>query len=642
MTVQEDWPICRSHHDLARIEAVPLSERALPESTYAVVAAAAARWPDGIAMHLLSSGAQWDNAESWTYTRLAQAVRRCANLFHAQGVSRATAVTLMSANTGLVLAATFGAQAAGIAAPVNPTLTAERLVALARLADSRVIVAAGPELDPETWAKARHVASVIGIQALYAVRPEGAAGCGPELQPLARTTVEYLDAALAGQPDSALECPAPAADDIASYFHTGGTTGTPKLAAHTHRNEVAMAWSLALQSTLPESSTVLAGLPLFHVNAVLVTGLAPLLRGYPVVWIGPAGFRDPAVYQNFWKIIERYQVAAMSAVPTVYAVLAEIPVDADIGSLLIAAVGAAPLPNAVRTRFRARTGIELSEGYGLTEGTCVSAASQFEISRAGSVGLRLPYQRIVAVERDDQGEWIELPAGKSGQLKIYGPNVFPGYVGDSGALSGGEALHEGGLLTGDLGYVDSDGYVFLIGRAKDVIIRGGHNIDPVVIEDAMRRHPAVADAAAVGRPDPHAGEVPVVYVVTTEPVSEAELLRWAQQSITEPAAVAKAVHIVDVIPVTQIGKPFKPALRADAALGAVAEALAEAGIDSADLDITADYDQDGQLVARATGLKAGDLLAAQRRLDLFPLTVHLSARASGPPSSTGSIPTTKE
>lgn len=473
----------------------------------------------------------------------------------------------MSVNTGLVLAATFGAQAAGIAASVNPTLTAEHLVALVRLADSRVIVAAGPELDPDIWATARQVASAVGVKALYAVRPEWALGRGPKLQPLAGTTVAYLDTALAGHPGDVLECSVPEADDIAGYFHTGGTTGTPKLAAHTHRNEVVMAWSLALLSTLPESSAVLAGLPLFHVNAVLVTGLSPTFRGYPVVWIGPAGFRDLAVYKHFWKIIERYQVAAMSAVPTVYAVLAEIPVDAAIGTRVIAAVGAAPLPDAVRTRFRARTGLELSEGYGLTEGACVSAASQFGISRSGSVGLRLPYQHIVAVERNDQGIWNELPAGHRGQLMIHGPNVFPGYVGDNGHLTAGEAIHEGGLLTGDLGFVDPDGYVFLVGRAKDVIIRGGHNIDPAVIEDAMREHPAVADAAAVGRPDPYAGEVPVVYVVTSEPVGEEELLEWAQQNGTEPAAVAKAVYIVDAIPVTQIGKPFKPALRADAARG---------------------------------------------------------------------------
>ncbi|MFV8165290.1 acyl-CoA synthetase [Mycobacterium sp. 134] len=623
VTVQYEWPICGSHHDLARIEEVPLAARALPESTYAVVAAAEARWPERIAMHLLGSGTQWDKADSWTYARLAQAVRGCANLFHAQGVSRTSAVTLMSANTGLVLAATFGAQAAGIAAPVNPSLAAERLVALARLADSRVIVAAGPELDPDTWAKARHVASSVGIKALYAVRPEGALGSGPDLQPLTGTTVDYLDTALAGQPEDALECSEPAADDIASYFHTGGTTGTPKLAAHTHHNEVAMAWSLALLSTLPESSTVLAGLPLFHVNAVLVTGLSPLLRGYPVVWIGPAGFRDLTVYQHFWKIVERYQVAAMSAVPTVYAVLAEIPLNADISSMLIAAVGAAPLPEAVRASFRARTGIELSEGYGLTEGTCVSAASQFEIARRGSVGLRLPYQHIVAVERDGQGNWIELPAGRSGQLKIYGPNVFPGYVSDGGELTGGDALHEGGLLTGDLGYVDPDGYVFLIGRAKDVIIRGGHNIDPTVIEDALREHPAVADVAAVGRPDTYAGEVPVAYVVANEPVSEAELLRWAQQAITEPAAVVKAVYIVDAIPLTQIGKPFKPALRADAARCAVAENLAEAGCDSGHLDIESDYSDDGQLVVRVKGVNTDDLVAARKSLNLLPLTIHL-------------------
>ncbi|WP_246398824.1 acyl-CoA synthetase [Mycobacterium vicinigordonae] len=616
-----EWPKCSTHHDLSHIEATPLADRNLPASTYDVVTEAETCWPDRVAVHLLPCAQQWAHAESWTYSQLAQTVRRCANLFTVLGLSRRDAVTVMSGNTGLVLAATLGAQAAAIAAPVNPALRAERIVALVRAARSKVIIAAGPELDAAVWSKACQVAAEVGVLAIFAVRPDGALTHAAELKPLSGIVVGYLDTALANQRADTLLCASPSAEDLASYFHTGGTTGAPKLAAHTHGNEVVMAWSLALVSTLPGGSPILAGLPLFHVNAVLVTGLAPLFRGHPVVWLGPDGYRDLAIYQHIWRIIQRYQVAAMSAVPTVYGVLAEIPIDADISTLQVAAVGAAPLPDAVAERFSSRTGIYLSQGYGLTEAACVSAASPSGVARAGSVGLRLPYQRLVAVDISAGGEITELPTGQCGQLMIQGPTVFPGYVGPNGRLEGADALRGGGLLTGDLGYVDADGYVFLVGRTKDIIIRGGHNIDPATIEDAMRAHPAVSDAAAVGRPDRHAGEVPVAYVVTSTTVSDDELVRWAQNTISESAAVPKAIHVVDAIPVTEIGKPFKPALRADAARRAVVEVLVAAGIRGAATQVTAEHDSGGQLVVRVEGLAPADVVAVRDELARLPLIV---------------------
>ena len=163
------------------------------------------------------------------------------------------------------------------------------------------------------------------------------------------------------------------ASEVAALFHTGGTTGTPKLAAHTHANEVSDAWMIAASGMLHNHDAVLfAALPLFHVNALVVTLLAPLFNGHHVVWAGPQGYRDPALYGHFWKLVQHYRVTAMSAVPTVYAALAGRRVDADISSLRLAIVGASPLPPAVRESFESTTGIALVEGYGLTEATCVS------------------------------------------------------------------------------------------------------------------------------------------------------------------------------------------------------------------------------------------------------------------------------
>ena len=297
----------------------------------------------------------------------------------------------------------------------------------------------------------------------------------------------------------------------------------------------------------------------------------------------------------------------MSAVPIVYATLAQIPVDADISTLRLPIAGAAPLPASVREDFAAHTGRRLLEGYGLTEATCASTWTRPGEERTGLVGRVLPGQ-MKAVRIGDDGSWADCAPGQTGVLAIGGPAVFAGYVTDprrgGPRVSQDGVVGDGWLNTGDLGRVDADGFVYLAGRAKDLIIRGGHNIDPRVIEEALLRHPAVRAAAAVGRPDRHSGEVPVAYVVPAAPgrFDEAELLAWAGTAIGEAAARPKRIHPVDAIPVTAVGKHFKPALTADAAIRAVTEALAAAGLP--DARVTAAH-EDGRLVVAVAGADPG-------------------------------------
>ena len=450
-----------------------------------------------------------------------------------------------------------------------------------------MLVAAGPELSPELWEHARTAAAALGLSALLALRPTGVQGPAPALTPLHGVAVAYLDDLAADQSaDRLLEViQPPAAQDLAAFFHTGGTTGLPKLAAHTHAIEVADAWAVAALSDLPEDATLLAALPLFHVNALVVTLLGPLLRGRRVVWAGPLGYRDPAFMANFWRIVQAHRITTMSAVPLVYGALCQIPIDADISSLRLCIVGAAPLPPAVAENFLRHTGIGLCQGYGLTEATCASSRSFIDHPRPGSAGQRLPYQRIraVAVEATT-GAWTPLPAGRVGILVICGPVVFPGYLTGwtpdrTPVLDPLGKIRDGWLDTGDLGSVSADGFITLTGRAKDLIIRGGHNIDPTVIEEALRAHPAVLDAAAVGRPDPHAGEVPVAFVTVNDAsVTTHDLLAWAADHVPEPAAAPKNVTVLDALPVTAVGKPYKPALRLLAARGALCDQLAHAGL----------------------------------------------------------------
>jgi len=598
-----------------------------PESTYQLLLDAARTWPDGIATQWLPDPADHARCLAWTYKELAGTVTRIANALTALGVRRADAVTLSSVNTSMLHAATLAAQAVGIAAPVNPALSGERIAELIRRTGSLVLIAAGPELDPQLWERLLEVARQAGMTAILALRPDGARGEPPALggtgDPDSRgPVVAYLDDVIAGQPSGHLaDAGLPQASDLAAFVHTGGTTGAPKIAAHTHANQLACGRGIAQCSGLATGDGVLGGLPLFHVNALIVTGIAPMFSGARVVWPGPAGYRDKALYARFWQIVEHYRIAAMSAVPTIYATLAQVPVDADISSLRLPIAGAAPLPSSVREDFAAHTGRRLLEGYGLTEATCASTWTRPGEERPGSVGRVLPGQQVKAMRIAEDGSWADCAPGQTGVLVIGGPAVFAGYVTDPDLggprVSREGAVRDGWLDTGDLGRVDAGGLVYLTGRAKDLIIRGGHNIDPRTIEDALLAHPAVAAAAAVGRPDRHSGEVPVAYVVPAGPgrLDEAELLAWAGTAIGEPAARPKRIYAVDAIPVTGVGKQFKPALAADAAVRAVTDTLTAAGL--TDARATAAH-EDGRLVVTVTGADSGHVREAMAG---FALTI---------------------
>ncbi|MCG7596375.1 acyl-CoA synthetase [Mycobacterium sp. PSTR-4-N] len=581
MSAELLWPAAHTPQNITAIEEIPLERRGLPACTYDVVLRAGRLWPERTAVTVLPEGSNYLQNVRRTFGELAADVTRAAKVLRQLGVGRRDAVLLISPNCAELITATLAAQAAGIAVPVNGSLSGEHIAQLARLSGARVLVTAAPELDPAGVERAAALAGAGLIDTVVLLRPtlaEGAAGPPPDVP---GADVAYLWTLAADHDAEPFGDGHAESADLASLFHTGGTTGTPKLAAHTHGNEVTDAWMVAVGADLDEDAVVFAALPLFHVNALVVTLLAPLLRGQSVVWAGPQGYRDMGLYANFWRIVEHYRLAAMSAVPTVYAVLSQIPVDADISSLQMAVSGASALPDTVRQDFVDSTGVSLVEGYGLTEATCASARSFPDHPRPGSVGQRMPYQRARAVQVGDDGSWEQLPAGRVGNLVISGPTVFPGYVtardDDGYVLDGRGALRDGWLDTGDLASVDEEGFVYLAGRAKDLIIRGGHNIDPAVIEDALLAHPDVTAAAAVARPDVHSGEVPVGFV-TVRPgatVTGADLTAYAGEQINERAAAPKSVTIIDAIPVTDVGKPFKVPLRALAAEQALTDALAE-------------------------------------------------------------------
>jgi len=558
--------------DVAAIEQVSLSERDLPANTYEAIRRGAALNPDGVALHFFLQGDSYDKGVSYTYREWVGALHQTANMFHALGLRPGEVVTMILPNLPQAFLTILGGEMAGIVGPINPMLDPAGLADIMNAAQSKMLVTLAPFPGVDIWEKAVSVVeqtptvetvAVVDLADFIPGLPK------PELpEIIAQARVVDFNAEMQKQPSDRLIFErAIKPDDIASYFHTGGTTGAPKIARHTHRNEVMDAWSPGVVLEVEPGQVFMCGLPLYHVNAVVVTGMIPWMYGATVLLATPMGYRDKTLFPNFWKIVEHYKVTFFSGVPTVYAGLLHVPIgDSDVSSLRYAICGAAPMPVEVFKEFERRTGIRILEGYGLTEGTCVSSVNPpHGERRIGSIGFRIPYQEMIIARVDEDGSGAALPANEIGSVLIRGDNVFPGYLEDRHNQNIWVDLGDGRgpwLNTGDLGRMDAEGYFWLTGRKKELIIRGGHNIDPKTIEDPMHRHPAVAIAAAVGRPDARVGELPVVYV-QLNPGAEATpaaLLAFAQETVPERAAIPKQIIIIEQMPVTAVGKIFKPAL----------------------------------------------------------------------------------
>ena len=524
-----------------------------------------------------------------TTGRCSRRITATANFLHELGVGKDDAVALVLPNLPETHLAIWGAQAAGIAFAINPMLEPAAIADLLVAGAAKVLITLAPLPGMDLWTRLQPVLDrVPGLEHVVLVDPASRPAGRITPEAAAPYRVHDFDEGLQRQAtDRLVSGRTIRADDRSSYFCTGGTTGAPKIAMRTHANEVANAWSTAqfLGDGIAPGKTLFCGLPLFHVNGVLVTGLLPFSRGAHVLLGTPLGYRGEGVISRFWELVEHHRISFFSGVPTVYAALLQQPTQGrDLSSLEYGLCGAAPMPVELMRSFQDLTGLKILEGYGLTEGTCVSTCNPpLGERRAGSIGLRLPLQAMKAVVLDDAGRYErDCGAGEVGVLTISGPNVFPGYRGHDQDKGLWLELNDGRrwLNTGDLGRQDADGYFYLTGRKKELIIRGGHNIDPASIEEPLHRHPAVQLAAAVGRPDPHAGELPVVYVQLKggASASEEELLAFATSQIAERAAIPKAIRILSAMPVTGVGKIFKPELKQREIADSLRCALQDSGI----------------------------------------------------------------
>lgn len=581
-----------SYSDILAIEQAP-APNADVKSTYALLQRSAERFASEPALSFFLTVDQHQTPHRWTYAELFADITRAANLFRRLGVQRGDVVALVLPNLPETHIAMWGAETAGIAFAVNNQLESAQMAELLTAAKTRWVVTVGAELDAQinqrTLAACRAVPDLQGI-----LQINGARYLGNEPTSSAADIGDFSQL-LAAESGERLQFEPPTEDDVAAYFCTGGTTGLPKIALHSQRNQVAFTGQLDAvvgEPVLRCGRTVLTALPLFHVNALLATGLSVLAAGGHVLLATPAGYRSPGLIPRFWEIVQTHKINSYSGVPTIFASLLQVPVgDWDTSSLTVAICGAAPMPAELIRRFEQQTGQRILEGYGLTESTSASSVNPANaVPIAGAVGLRLPWQDMRAMILDADGNWLrDAETDEVGALCLTGLNVFIGYLDDAHDRNAWFTTPDGRrwLNTGDLGRQDEQGYFWLAGRKKELIIRGGHNIDPRSIEDALASHPAVAMCAAVGRPDSYAGELPVVYVQLRQgsTATEQELMAHAEQTISERAAIPKALTLVDALPLTAVGKTFKPALVMREIEGVVRREAAALGVELESLDV---------------------------------------------------------
>ncbi len=460
-----------------------------------------------------------DATRTFSYREVEDRAAAFAEQLTDRGVGEGDVLAIMLPNSLELLIGILGAWRVGAAAtPINPTFTARELDY--QLADS------GAKLL---------LASPGTMSGIDLITPE---------------QMHERSARPAEDPEIPL-------DAVALLVYTSGSTGQPKGVMLDHANALAMATQMAETCSITADDHALLVLPLFHVNSIMVSFLTPISVG------GRVTVLDRFAPDTFLAAIETFGPTYFSAVPAIYARLAELPetTTVDTSSLRFAICGAAPVSKELLERIEHRYGISLVEGYGLTETTCASACNPVNgVRKPGTVGPAIRGQRIAVVGPDG----TEVPVGERGEVVISGPTVMRGYLGRPEATA--ETIRNGWLHTGDVGILDEDGYLTIVDRIKDMIIRGGENIYPKEIEGVLAEHDAVLEAAVIGAPHAALGEVPVAEVVlmpgaTTTPEELTEHCRELLAKIKVPVRMS----IVSDLPRNPVGKVDKPRMRREAA-----------------------------------------------------------------------------
>jgi long-chain acyl-CoA synthetase len=447
-------------------------------------------------------------------------VHATARRLAGQGVARGDVVAVVLPNRVELVIIMYAAWSLGAAlTPVNPALTEDEVNYQLADAGARLAV-----VDPVTRALVRDVA-----------------------------TIEVDSIPTAAADDATTGADGPRADDLALLIYTSGTTGRPKGVLLDHANLAAMTSALQRHMGFSAEDRCLLVLPLFHVNAIMISVVAPLAAG------GSAVIAPRFNPHTFWTTVEKERPTFFSAVPAIYVFLSALPeeVDPDTSSLRFAVCGAAPMPPSAIVDFERRYRVPIVEGYGLSESTVALTVNPLNGRRkAGTVGLPLPGVEVAIMEEDGH----LLDQGADGEVVARGATIMRGYLNKPTETA--TALVGGWLHTGDVGHFDDDGYLVLVDRKKDLIIRGGENISPSEVEAVLATHPAVLEVAVVARPDLVMGEEPVAFVVARsgQQVDRNDLVALAAQVLAK-FKVPREIRIVDALPRNAVGKIAKALLR---------------------------------------------------------------------------------
>ena len=474
-----------------------------------------------------------------SYSDLDREIDRAAAGFAALGIRRGDRVGLLVHNIPHFVYAYQGlARAGAVTIPLNTMYTADEVSYILADADARAVVVSEP-----------FVGTVDGLRdTLPMLEHVIVAGTAA---PIGAMTWDQMIGRAFGDPPS-IE---PSSDDLAVLAYTSGTTGRPKGAMLTHENLLANLDQMSKTGLLAEAEddVVLLALPLFHIYALNVILGLTLRAGATAVLME----RFDAV--GSLEAVERQGVTILFGAPPMFIAWLNTPgVERyDLSKVRLAVSGAAPLPGAVLEDFRRKIGITIWEGYGLTEtAPGVTSNAMGEVAKPGSIGKPLPgvEVRIINASGDD------VEDGDPGEIVVRGHNVFRGYWRQDEASAA--AFRDGWFHTGDVGYADADGYIFLVDRVKDLVIVSGFNVYPREVEDAIFRHPKVAEAAVIGIPHPYTGEAVKAFVVLKpgESATEEEILEFCKRSLAR-FKCPQVIEFVKELPHLPTGKVLRRLLR---------------------------------------------------------------------------------
>jgi fatty-acyl-CoA synthase len=505
-----------------------------------------------VAQSYVASGEPDDKPLELTFSEFVAQTRRRSNALIALGVGPRDVIGFAAPLSETSYPMMVAAMVTATLAPINHFLEVDALVQIVKASGARILLLhCSFDEGPEIVGKLKQVREALPYLRLLCF------GKGPQVE--GAVDIESIASAQSSADWNAAACRRPR-DHVVALLHTGGTTGLPKLVPHTEAMYDAMIEACGAGEGTAPGESIISGLPLFHTSGALQVGLVPLLNGTRIVIPSSRGFRDPKVIPNYWRFVHRYGISIGAGVPTVLAGLCAIEPDGPITSIKHFVVGGAPIAMATIAKIGEITGgAEVIEGWGMTEACGFCVMNPHGRSKVGSVGL--PFPGVDVETRHfgpDDGAGQVCATNEIGEVVIRGNIVIDSYFDDRP----GSFTADGWLKTGDLGRIDEDGYLWITGRRKDLIIRGGHNIDPAIIEETAYQHPSVQLAAAIG----YAGELPILYVQLKPgaQASEQELEMFLRERIVERAALPKSIIIVSEIPLSGPGKISKLLLRREA------------------------------------------------------------------------------